>query len=275
MAVTLKIPDRLIRVLRSAESEDSTHFPPTEVFNEGWMLRLVLDAMRTVESKSVPLHVEPGATWYSEALLVSPFAARQRADSLAEGFTNADGVIGHFAFRPTTRAGLQLAPNATQFVVIESKMFSGLSPGIKNAPSYNQAARNVACMAEAIARAGRSPDGFSSIGFFVAAPMAPKRRSVTPSLEALLEPDAIRAAVRQRIGSYEGANRKEAESLQAWEAEYFLPLVKCLTDQDRLKVLTWESCIDAIAVVDKEAGEELNCFYECCLSFGGLSTGPQ
>ncbi len=33
-------------------------------------------------------------------------------------------------------------------------MFSNLSAGVKNAPEYNQAARNVACMAEVISRSG-------------------------------------------------------------------------------------------------------------------------
>jgi len=212
---------------------------------------------------------QAGASWYSEALLASPFAAQQRADALAEGFTNADGVIGQFAFRPTTRAGLELAPNATQFAVVEAKMFSNLSSGTKNAPTYNQAARNVACMAQALARIGRRPESFSSLGFYVAAPMASKRRPGFSNLESSLEPDNIRAAVQQRIGSYEAANRKEAAGLRAWEAEYFLPLVQVLSDRGSLKVLTWESCIEAIEAADRQSGEELGRFYERCLSFVG------
>ena len=49
-------------------------------------------------------------------------------------------------------------------------MFSALSSGVKNAPFFNQAARNVACMAEVLRRAGRSPDQFTSLGFYVLAP---------------------------------------------------------------------------------------------------------
>jgi hypothetical protein len=34
--------------------------------------------------------------------------------------------------------------------------------------------------------------------------------------------------------------------------------------------LTWESCIDAIADNDKQAGAEIRGFYERCLSFSSI-----
>lgn len=263
------IPDRFLRILRSAEDNPSARFPPTEVFNESWMLRLVLDAVQVLRLQASPLRFESGAAWYSEALLASPFSAQQRTDRLSEGYTNADGVVGQFAFRSTTRAGLELAPEATQFVVVEAKMFSNLSVGTKNAPAYNQAARNVACMAAAIARAARTPTSFLSLGFFVVAPTATKRRPGISNLEEFLDPECIRATVHRRIEAYERAGREEAAGLRAWEARYFRPLVQTLADRDCLKVLTWEACIDAVASADKVSAEELGCFYDRCLSFAG------
>ena len=50
-------------------------------------------------------------------------------------------------------------------VVIEAKMFSKLSPGVTNAKYFNQAARNVACMAEIANRAGIDPASFEDIAF--------------------------------------------------------------------------------------------------------------
>ena len=41
------IPERLIRILRSVERPSHCCFPPSEIFNEGWMLRLVLDATQS------------------------------------------------------------------------------------------------------------------------------------------------------------------------------------------------------------------------------------
>jgi hypothetical protein len=42
------IPQRFLRILSSCETEATSRFPATEVFNEGWMLRLVLDAAESL-----------------------------------------------------------------------------------------------------------------------------------------------------------------------------------------------------------------------------------
>lgn len=260
------VPDRLLHILRSCSSDTTARFPPTEVFNEGWMLRLVLDAAERLHLADHPLSFLQGSQWYSEALLLSPFRPRMRPDPLGEGFTNADAVIGHFTFDHATKAGLRLDPDAAQFVVIEAKMFSNLSKGTKNAPLYDQAARNVACMAEAIANSGRSIGDFESVGFFVLAPAKEKRRNSSSNLEVCVSADSIRAAVANRLLSYETANRTEPRELRVWEQRFLLPLVERLVETNRLGVLTWEECIGAIAERDQAMGAELVAFYTQCLT---------
>lgn len=44
-------------------------------------------------------------------------------------------------------------------------MFSGLSVGTTRAKSYNHAAWNVACLAQAISLSGRPPSAYRSLGF--------------------------------------------------------------------------------------------------------------
>src|ERR671913_2269173 len=73
--------------------------PPTALYNEGWMLRLVLDWASRHPSSIPELAFDDGSRWYSEALLPSRFKPRRRGDTSAEGFTHADGVIGHFRVR--------------------------------------------------------------------------------------------------------------------------------------------------------------------------------
>lgn len=119
----VKIPDRLFRILESCQAEDASHFPATEVFNEGWMLRLTLDAMESLKIANHPLQFSNGAKWYSEARMSSPFRPRVNSDPLGEGFTNVDGIIGHFEFRPPTKTGLQLKPGG-QFVIVEARTFN-------------------------------------------------------------------------------------------------------------------------------------------------------
>ena len=67
-------------------------------------------------------------------------------------------------------AEANLLPNAKQLVVIEAKLGSGLSGGVKNAPNFDQAARNVACMANMLHRRNLAPTSFDRLGFHVVAP---------------------------------------------------------------------------------------------------------
>ncbi len=231
------------------------------------MLRLVLDAIQSLGVQDGPLGFLDGSKWYSEALLTSPFRARARADSLAEGFTNADAVIGDFDFRASTKAGLQLNPGCRQFVVVEAKMFSNLSAGTKNAPGYNQAARSVACMAEALAVAGVHVSEIERVGFFVIAPTTSQRGHGRSNLEEFVTAASIRVAVADRISKYERLGRPEAVDLRKWEAESLLPLVDRLEASDGLNVLSWEESIDGIGRADKATGDELNSFYQRCLRF--------
>jgi hypothetical protein len=267
----LAIPDRLIDLLRATDNESSCRFPPTEVFNEGWMLRLVLDAFERLKIAGHLLSFQPGSVWYSEARLESPFRPRRRPDLLAEGPTNADGVIAKFAMRGDTRAGLALSSDTAQFVVVEAKMFSNLSAGTKNVPAYSQAARNVACMAEAIARADRPLADFVSIGFLVVAPRIELRAGRASNLEACMDPVAVRSAIRQRIQGYEEAGRPEAAALRGWEIEHLLPLIDLVHARGYLRVVSWEDCIEAISSADQEAGAELARFYDRCLSYSPRS----
>ena len=125
---------------------DAAIFPPTTLYNEGWMLRIVL-SLQSEGIECLPINFQSGARLFSEALIDSPFLSRFRGDPLAEGLTHLDGAIGHFDMRPGTKTGLVLRADSTQFVAIEAKMFSTLSKGVTNARYYDQAARIVACIA--------------------------------------------------------------------------------------------------------------------------------
>jgi hypothetical protein len=71
------------RMLRAA-SGGRPLFPPTLLYNEGWLLRLVLDWFSRHDVQGHPLSFGAGARWFSEALLPSAFLARHRGDRLAE-----------------------------------------------------------------------------------------------------------------------------------------------------------------------------------------------
>lgn len=241
------------RILQACGTSES-HLPPTELFNEGWMLRLILDYFSRHRDIAHPLAFEDGATWYSEALLHSRFLPTFRGDRLAESFTHADGVIGHFAVQPGVRGDAVLQPRATQLIVTEAKLASSLSAGTKNAADFDQAARNVACIAHMLSIRGAAPADFSRLGFYVLAPHSQIGAGVFASL---VTKDSIRQKVLSRIAAYAGKHDE-------WYQQSFLPVLECID----LDLLSWESVLESIpASPDRE---DLQKFYAQCLRFNPI-----
>ena len=236
--------ERISQIQRRAV-EDKPPIRPTEVFNEGWMLRLALDWMAAEGQPDHPLSFDEGARWSSEALLPSSFLPRRRGDPLGEGWTNADGCIGHYD-QQSPRFDLSLRQDATQFVVIEAKMSSGLSRGTKRARDFDQAARNVACMAEVLHRASRAPGDMSSLAFFVTAPQS---QIDADNFGDVVTKESIRGKVRERVASYSGGRDE-------WLHEWFEPVLESV----RVELLSWESLLVG-------APEALTEFYARCLKY--------
>jgi hypothetical protein len=191
-------------------------FPRTLLYNEGWMLRLILDWYSRHNLAEHPLEFEPNATWYSEALLPSPFHARRRGDRRAEARTHADGIVGHFAVARELEAGPRLLPDATQFIVTEAKIFSPLSGGTRNAPTFDQEARSVACISETLRRASRRPSQMTSLAFFVVAPADQINAGV---FAKKLDKASLKAAVEGRAQAF-------GPDLDGWRSEWFLPTLE-------------------------------------------------
>jgi hypothetical protein len=228
-------------------------FPPNVLFNESWLLRIVIDWFGRHGGDRYPLSHLPGSRWFSESWLPSAFLPRYRGDRLAESRTHADGVIGHFTIGDPGTAGLTLQPDATQFVVIEGKLFNRLSVGVKNAPYFDQAARSVACVAEALRRAGREPGAMADLAFLVIAPRARIDDGVFAWDTSI---DAIRRKVRRRVEDYAGER-------DAWFRDWFEPTVSRID----VRSLSWEDVLEVIAFHDPEGGQFIDSFYGKCLRF--------
>ena len=89
------VNQRIAELLSKAKGPERV-FPATDPYNEGWMLRLVIDWFSRNPQVDCDIQFLEGSRWYSEALLPSQFLTRQRGDNLAESWAHADGVIGHF-----------------------------------------------------------------------------------------------------------------------------------------------------------------------------------
>jgi len=244
---------RRIAELLEASGGEAPNFPPTLIYNEGWLLRLVLDWFSTHPVADHALTFADKARWYSEALLPSPFLPRRRGDPLGESHTHADGVIGQIEMGAKSKGSLALLPDATQFVVLEAKLFSPLSAGVRNNAAYGQAARNVACMAEVLRRAKRPPVDMTRLGFYVVAPQS------EIGLAGFTQPmrrEAIEAQVAARVLAY-GGDKDD------WQREWFLPMLPHLA----LALISWEDLIATVRAADPEAGEALAAFYQKALAY--------
>jgi len=238
-------------MLKNAHT-DTAVFPPTDLYNEGWMLRILL-SFQSEGIECFPFIFQLGARWFSEAQIGSPFLPRKRRDPLAESHTHLDGAIGHFYFQSGTKTGLTLNPDATQFVVTEAKMFSSLSKGITNAKYYDQAARTVACIAWAISQSGCSVNEFESLGFYVVAPQEQIERGI---FSAQIKKSSIKEKVERRISGYSDEGKKYDE-LQTWHKDFFIPTL----DHIDIGCISWETMIDKIG------NPSIRNFYERCLGF--------
>jgi hypothetical protein len=127
--------------------DTTTNISPTILYNEGWMTRLLVSVSIDVGIRFQGIDFAEIRKWYSEGLISSPFLPRSRTDTLAEGYTHADMALGDFEVDASNRGDISIKGSDGIFGVIEAKMGSRLSAGTKNAPSYNQASRNLACIA--------------------------------------------------------------------------------------------------------------------------------
>ncbi len=243
--------EKFIELLNSFDIEHP-NFPPTMIYNEGWMLRLVLEWFSKNLNVDHKINFHEDAKWFSEAQLPTPFGSRYRGDQLAESRTNADGVIGHFVVGSEGKTDFVLLQNATQFIVLEAKMFSRLSPGIKNAPNYDQVARTVACMAEALRRAGKSPGDAISLGFNLLAPESQLISKDFPEMDQ----DSIHRRVKERVDSYEG---EKDDFYQEW----FCPMMNLI----EINKMSWEEVLEFIISKDPNNGVAFKEFFERCITF--------
>ena len=117
--------DQISKLLKLCGSDNSV-MPPTILYNEGWILRVILDWFSHQNIDNHPLSFSKHSRWYSEILLPSQFLPRYQKDPLAESYTHADGAIGHFTIGKKGKGDINLSPNVNQIVIIEAKMFSNL-----------------------------------------------------------------------------------------------------------------------------------------------------
>ncbi|TKJ29442.1 MAG: hypothetical protein CEE40_08520 [Chloroflexi bacterium B3_Chlor] len=250
------VMERIQAMLTACDTE-LPPFPRTDLYNEGWLLRLVLDWCSRHNVPDHPLRFSTGARWYCEALLPSAFLARHKGDSLAEGWTHADGVMGHFEIGNVGKGDLSVLPDARQLVVLEAKMFSPLSPDVTHASYYDQAARTVACIAEVVQLADRHPSHLSALGFYV---LAPARQIKDGVFAEQVDKASIEAKVQLRVKEWVAEHGDDKDQ---WHTDWFQPTL----EQIDIGVASWEALISTIGEHDAQSADSIGGFYDKCVVY--------
>lgn len=193
-------------------------------------------------------------------MLPSQFLARYRGDKLAESYTHTDTVIGHYQIGNKGKGDILLDEKAKQFTVVEAKIFSELSYRVKNADYFDQASRNVACIAEVLNRSDVIMDEIDKLGFYVIVPEE-QLNEKTNIIDYTNERN-VKESVKKRVDEYKSESGIEKNK---WYKNWFIPTLKKV----EVDCLSWEVIISYIKEEDNNYAEELSCFYEKCLKYNG------
>lgn len=249
---------RILAMLQTCTT-DAPLFPPTTLYNDTWLLRLLLNWFSAYNLPEHPLAFPEETQWYSEGRLPSAFLKRYADDRLAEKHTQADAVIGHIDIgHKRTKTMIALRREARHFVVVEAKLFSRLASGTRQVAYFDQAARSVACIAETLRRANRYPLDMQHIGFYVLAPQSQIDQGVFAEHMA---PDSIQDKVKTRVSDYkDGDGYKEKKQ---WLKEWFQPTLQ----QIDIRTIAWEALITTMAQHDPAEASVIQTFYGHCLEY--------
>ncbi|MFI5305377.1 MAG: hypothetical protein ACHQYP_11365 [Nitrospiria bacterium] len=250
--------ERIFEMLKGC-STSTRNFPPTILYNESWLLRIILDWFSNHKTENYALTFLNGAIWFSEAALPSQFLNSPSKDrKLAEGWSIADGVIGHFEVGKGHKIDLSFRSGGTQLVVLEAKMFSPLANRTSNTKNYDQTARIVACIAETLFRANHHPTEMAHLGFYI---LAPASQIDGATFVSKISRDSIKEKVEQRVKEYvEAGDGKKND----WYFNYFLPMLLKI----ELGALKWEDVIQEIERNDPISANSIRQFYNQCVNFG-------
>ena len=182
--------DSFSDIINSIEKENPC-INPTIIYNEGWMTRLLV--FQSLIEKTVVGKIDFSRilNWTSEALISSPFV---HAKDYKEGYTHADIAFGDFSVNYEKRGEIIINKDAKIFGIIEAKMGSNLSQRTTHVDDYNQASRNLACIAY------NTIDKIDCETFFTV--VAPESMLIKHSINKQIQIDNLIGQIEKRYNLY-------------------------------------------------------------------------
>ncbi len=229
-------------------------FSETEIFNEGWLLRGVLNSLRDIKDNSsfdfLPFPVD--SKLYSEGQLYTPFQKRYRSDKISvETNTPIDGIVGHFEL-DDTKSGIKINENFQYLSIFEAKMYSKLYERSKYATDYSQVTRIASCMIYQILKIKE----IENKNIFLIIIYPEDNNNINPSRYTN---QFIKNQITNRIDNYKkGFTTKEPQN--NWR-EFELNWANII-DLINIEFITWERILEEI-----KTNTSICKFYELCKKF--------
>lgn len=226
-------------------------FRETLIFDEGWLLRVVLKEWKTRRLLASRLDFLPfpeNVKTYSEGQLYTPFKRRKQRDEHAEGNTPVDGIAGDFHLATGSQSGIAVNPDCKYLAVFEAKMDSPLSTRVKHTAEYSQIARIAACMIHSILETECTED-FTP---YLVILYPEHNKSIKPTQYTRAH---IETQIAERIQGYLGPtepSETDAKFLCEWRQ---------VLNRLCIQFLTWEK------VVAEIGNKDLDRFYGLCKRF--------
>ena len=219
---------------------------PTIIYNEGWMIRLLV--IESMIEKLVIRDIDFGflaqKNWSSEALIASPFVEKNIKNR--EGYTHADIILGDFTVNYSERGEVKINDSAKILGIIEAKMGSDLSLGTSNANDYNQASRNVCCLSYL------TRNIFDCKTFFIVT--APMKTIEKYEIKNKIEREKILTQIRDRF----------IHSNIEYQSEIQKKVEKC-----NIFSLSFEEWI--VEILDTDVKKYLDDFYKECIKHNKIN----
>lgn len=218
---------------------------PTIIYNEGWMIRLLVheSMIEKLKIKDIDFGLLASKNWSSEALITSPFVETKEN---REGYTHADIILGDFSVNYNERGEVMLDDSPEILGIIEAKLGSNLSQGTSNAKdNYNQASRNVCCLSYVTRK-----NPMCELFFVVAAPNATINKH---EIKRQIKHENILEQIEQRF--------------QHSKVTYMLETQKQV-EKCKLVIISYEEWIDELW--NSDVREMLSNFYNECLKYSKI-----
>jgi hypothetical protein len=227
-------------------------FAETLIFNEGWLLRGILEKWRGLkgQSKFPFLPFPKGVKIYSEAQLYTPFKKRSIEDKQGEDNTHVDGIVGNFSLRPNTKSGIDLDGDFKYLAIFEAKMYSELAKGITHVKNYNQVSRTIACIINSVLKVRGSPN--NSIYYIITYPNDNKKIESETYTKKFIEGE-----IEERIKIY-----KEPKTVKIdGDFDSFEKYWKNVLGKIEVQFVTWD------AILDEIKDQDIKRFYDLCKEY--------